>query len=528
MKQDNQVSVDRTGKLLLNLAIVGGGQACKFFLEFLQNRSFRYIDINIIGVCDLNLEAPGIRLAQDLGIYTTKDFRDIFAIQNLDGVIEFTGNQEVLLDLIRRKPEGLWVLDHNIAGLLQDLSILDEKLKLRDQDASLEKMISEFLLHHANERIVVLDPDFTIIEANEAYLKAVARPRKEVVGEHCYEITHGFSSPCSQWEPEMGCPLVDTLKTGQSSHAIHEHAIDGKKLTYCDLETFPIKTAPDGNTVRVIEIWRDITEELSSRLDRRFKELKTNLGKLVQEDRLISLGKLSASCVHEINNPIQGLLTFSSLMQSILAQGPPTPGDLEQFKEYLDLMSSELERCGSIVSGLLSFARESGMELKDVELNEIIRSVVTLTRNKMEIQDIRLRVELSTEPLMVRGDVNQLQQCFLNVIFNAIEAMPGGGRLSVTSRLDGERKWAEVIMEDSGCGIPEKNLGSVFDPFFTTKEEGEGTGLGLSIVYGVVKSHEGHIEIESEEGAGSTFILRFPVHSNVAKVEDAADLRRRG
>ena len=505
MSENNELLGKNIGALNLNLAIVGGGRTCKFFLELLQRRSLRFIDINIVGVCDLQPEAEGVQMAEDLGIFTTQDYHDLFSIEDLDGVIELTNNREVFLELIRSKPEGIWVLDHNIGKLFQDLYEVDQKVFL-------EKMVSEFLLQHANERIVVLDPNFTIVEANEAYLKAVNKSREEVIGEHCYEITHGFGSPCSQWEPEMGCPLVETLKTGQSSHAIHEHAIDGKNLTYCDLETYPIKVSPGEKIVRVIEIWRDITEELSSRLDMRLKELKTNLGKLVQEDRLISLGKLSASCVHEINNPIQGLLTFCNLMQSILAEGEPSPRDLVQFKEHLNLMSIELERCGNIVSGLLSFARESSMELRDVELNEVIQSVVALTRHKMEIQDISLSVDFSQEPLNVRGDVNQLQQCFLNLIFNAIEAMPNGGKLSVASKLDSEKNCVQVIMEDSGLGIPEKNLDSVFDPFFTTKGEGEGTGLGLSIVYGIVKSHEGHIEIKSKEGKGSTFILNFPIH----------------
>jgi two-component system NtrC family sensor kinase len=167
------------------------------------------------------------------------------------------------------------------------------------------------------------------------------------------------------------------------------------------------------------------------------------------------------------------------------------------------------------VSGLLSFARESSMELREVELNEVLRSVITLTRHRMEMQDISLSTDFSQDSLNVRGDVNQLQQCFLNVIFNAIEAMPDGGQLTVSSKLDTEKGCAQVIVKDSGCGIPEKYLNSVFDPFFTTKGEGEGTGLGLSIVYGIVKGHEGHIDVYSKEGRGSTFILNFPIYRNL-------------
>ena len=128
----------------------------------------------------------------------------------------------------------------------------------------------------------------------------------------------------------------------------------------------------------------------------------------------------------------------------------------------------------------------------------------------MELQDIRLINELSPKPLAVNGDANQLQQCFLNLIFNSIEAMPQGGQLSVNSEVDDSLKCATVRVEDTGCGISEEHLDHIFDPFFTTKEAGEGTGMGLSIVYGIVKSHGGNIEVESSMENGTSFVLSFP------------------
>ncbi|MBW2621256.1 MAG: PAS domain-containing sensor histidine kinase, partial [Deltaproteobacteria bacterium] len=199
-----------------------------------------------------------------------------------------------------------------------------------------------------------------------------------------------------------------------------------------NIVTYPLKDQ-NGEIFRVIEVWRDITDELSHRWDMKVKELKSDFQKLIQEDRMISLGKLVASCTHEINNPIQGLLTFSYLMQEILAEGKPSSKDLEQFKKYLFLMSKELERCGSIVSGLLSFSRESPREHKDIDLNEVLDAVITLTRHKMELRNVDLISYLYPELLMIHGDSHELQQCFLNLIFNAIEAMPQGGQLNIIS-----------------------------------------------------------------------------------------------
>jgi signal transduction histidine kinase len=249
---------------------------------------------------------------------------------------------------------------------------------------------------------------------------------------------------------------------------------------------------------------------LSSRWEEKERKLKQDFNYLIQEDRMISLGKLVASCVHEINNPIQGLLTFARLMEDTLAKDQPTSRDLEEFKEYLSLMTPELERCGNIVSGLLSFSRETSLEYKRINLNEVLEAVIALTHHKLELQGIKLRTHLYPGLLWVRGNTNQLEQCLLNLIFNAMEAMPEGGELNVASHLDTAQKHVQVEIRDSGSGIYEENLNHIFDPFFTTKEAGEGTGLGLSIVYGIVKNHGGHTRVTSEVGKGSSFLLKFP------------------
>jgi signal transduction histidine kinase len=174
-------------------------------------------------------------------------------------------------------------------------------------------------------------------------------------------------------------------------------------------------------------------------------------------------------------------------------------------------MSRELERCGNIATGLLSFSRQSDVEYINVDLNDILGQVISLTRHKMEIQDIRLIVKLSPEPLIINGDTNQLQQCFLNLIFNSMEAMPEGGTLSISSAADDIQRQASILFRDSGIGIQKEHLDHIFDPFFTTKEEGQGTGMGLSIVYGVIKNHGGSIEARSKHGEGTDFSLQFPL-----------------
>lgn len=509
MMESNATNEFVPKKLPLNIAIVGGGKACKFFLEFLKNEPFPFLNIKLLGVCDIEPQAEGLLMAKEMGIYTTNNFRDLFKIKNLDSIIELTDSREILLDLIKLRPKRVGIVEHNIGRLLRSLFTINQRLKSAEHQVMLEKMSSDFLIQQSNAAIVVLNTDFTIAEANEAYLKIVNKSKEEVVGAYCYELFYRLSAPCSAARPVLKCPMVETLRTGKSAHVIHEAPFSKDHASYRNIVTYPL-VDKSGEIIRIIEILTDITDEISPRWEKRIEELKADLNKIVQEDRMISLGKLAASCVHEINNPIQGLLTFSHLMKETLAEGMPSSEDLEKFKKFLSLMSNELERCGNIISGLLSFSHQSTTGFNDVDLNDILKEVITLTSHKMELQNIYLNTEFSTRPLSIQGDVNHLQQCFLNLIFNAIEAMPQGGQLTIISKLDSAQKRARIEIQDSGYGIAEEDFDHIFDPFFTTRENDEGTGLGLSIVYGIVKNHGGNIKVNSQVKKGSSFILNFP------------------
>jgi signal transduction histidine kinase len=359
----------------------------------------------------------------------------------------------------------------------------------------------------------MLNPDFTIEHVNAAFLSMTGKTKEETIGSNCYKIIYGYDAHCSSAHPEYECPMIETLRTGESAHVIHESPNFQTSLSYRHVVSYPIKNQED-QIVKVIEIWQDITDEILSRWENRARELKDDLNKLVEEDRMVSLGKLSASCVHEINNPIQGLLTFSQLIQDSLCKEELDQTEIDNIKYYASLISSEIERCGKIISGLLSFARETSNEYKEIDLNEVLESVIALTHHKMSLTDIELVSNVSKTPLAMRGDRNQLQQCFLNIIFNAIEAMPDGGQLTIASEKNCDTNTARIKIRDTGCGIDEENLQSIFDPFFSFQKTGEATGLGLSIVYGVVKSHLGKIKVDSKVGKGSTFILDFPLYTS--------------
>jgi len=223
-----------------------------------------------------------------------------------------------------------------------------------------------------------------------------------------------------------------------------------------------------------------------------------------QSEKMASVGRMAAGIAHEINNPLTGLLTLEHLLKS-------EEGLSDKGKEYLEIMYNETSRMREIVRGLLNFARESSLEMKPLDVNEVIRQWLKLLRSQKEFKNITIEEKFTEDLSKVNGDANQLQQVLANISLNACEAMPERGVLSIsTSEEDGK---VLISMEDTGCGIKEEHLEMIFDPFFTTKPVGKGTGLGLSVSYGIVRKHGGTMEVESQEGKGTIFTITLPVAS---------------
>jgi two-component system NtrC family sensor kinase len=228
---------------------------------------------------------------------------------------------------------------------------------------------------------------------------------------------------------------------------------------------------------------------------------------------LASLGQLSASVAHEINNPISGVLNFSMLMQRLLTDEGIPPERIADFRKYLRIVSEETGRVGRIVSDLLSFSRRSKPLRTDTDINAIVINTISLITHKLELANVRLVTRLGENLPKVQCDGPQMQQVVINLVMNASEAVQHGGLVQVRTRLAKERNAVFLEVEDSGTGIPQENLSRIFDPFFSTKEEGKGVGLGLAVVYGIVDAHDGTIEVQSRMGQGTTFTVSLPLQA---------------
>jgi two-component system NtrC family sensor kinase len=243
-------------------------------------------------------------------------------------------------------------------------------------------------------------------------------------------------------------------------------------------------------------------------MTQRLKEIQYQL---LQSEKLASIGKLSATIAHEINNPLNGILTYTKLIERKLADGTLREGEIPKFRSYLAIMERETERCSTIVRNLLDFARQREPSLKpDVDINEVIEDALSLLANQVALQEITVEKRYGQLPLLM-ADPMQLRQALLNIILNSCEAMQNGGILTVTttSSSNKRKKTVRVEIADNGVGINEKDLPKIFDPFFTSKEKG--TGLGLSVVYGIINSHHGIIEVKSTVRKGTTIIITLPV-----------------
>lgn len=280
-------------------------------------------------------------------------------------------------------------------------------------------------------------------------------------------------------------------------------------------------------TVALKESQRELREwnrTLEHKVEERTQELRKAEAETVRGEKLASVGLLAAGVAHELNNPLTGILTFSSLIRKNMPDGSPEAEDM-------DLVIKETKRSAAIIRRLLDFAREKAPEKKFADLNRLIEDTVRIVEQSAHLQDIRIELDLDRTLPPIWIDANMIEQVIMNMVVNAQQAIEKEGSISVRTRRTPQPRSAEpgatplpmveISITDTGCGIPEGNLKRIFDPFFSSKEVGKGTGLGLSVSHGIVKAHGGIIEVESRVGEGSTFRVYLPLESAAQVAEDA-------
>jgi two-component system NtrC family sensor kinase len=272
-----------------------------------------------------------------------------------------------------------------------------------------------------------------------------------------------------------------------------------------------------------------LVENLEAKVQERTRELLAARAEVAQGEKLASIGVLSAGIAHELNNPLTGVLTFTSLMRKKVKDGTEDAEDL-------DLVIRETKRCASIIRRLLDFAREKVPVKGFFNVNEVIGETVRFVERPASLHQIEISTNLDPNLPKIWGDADLIKQVVLNLLLNAQQAIDKDGHIMVESRSfsangapesEGQPfDMVEISVRDNGCGIPQANLQRIFDPFFTSKEVGKGTGLGLSVSYGIVKAHGGKISVESTVGECTVFRVQLPVRSpfsdQITKMEEHA------
>jgi signal transduction histidine kinase len=270
------------------------------------------------------------------------------------------------------------------------------------------------------------------------------------------------------------------------------------------------------------------TQNLETKVEERTQQLQAAQKKLLHNDRLASLGQLSASVAHEINNPLSGVLNLSMLMQRMLKDDGVPLNRVEEFRKYLGQVTSETTRVARIVSDLLAFSRRSKPQRSEADLNRLVKGTLSLAQHKMKLNNVEVEIDLHEGLAPVLCDGSQIQQVTLNLLLNAAEATQSKAERRVTISTDGDAEAVRLTVSDNGEGISPENLNKIFDPFFTTKSEGKGVGLGLAVSYGIVQAHGGDIEVKSQPGIGTTFVVTLPLE-HAARPEPASlELARKG
>jgi PAS domain S-box-containing protein len=471
----------------MNIAVVGGGKKCAQLLNLIDQHQFEEIHPRIVAVADLRTDAPGMLLAKEKGLFITTDYDDLFSRDDIDLIIELTRDTDIIYDILKKKGPDVRAISTRTAQLFWEIARISNMQKKTSQElveanALYKTMINELI----QEDVLVIGHDYRIIDVNNTVLNRLGLKREEVIGKYCYEVTHRQSFPCTG--KQHPCPLIKTMETTEPSQTTHVHLDKEDKKIYYSISTYPL--IEDGDILGVVEISRDITSEINIQKS------------MMQQEKLASIGRLSAGVAHEINNPLTTILTTSMLLQEETQPEDPMYTELET-------IAKETLRCRKIVTSLLDFARQTKPNKKENDLNDIVKESLLLTKKQAAFKDVSVEHDLVSGLPHVRVDKGQMQQALINLLLNAIAATAAGGYVRVLTRYIPEKSEIHVTVADNGKGISENDLLKIFDPFFTTKDDG--SGLGLAITHGIVEQHNGSIEADSKLGHGTTFTIKLPL-----------------
>jgi PAS domain S-box-containing protein len=347
------------------------------------------------------------------------------------------------------------------------------------------------------DAVVVLDARRRVVAANRRYVEAFGVRRRDMIGEGCRDA---LGCPeALDGTPEGRCSACLAIESGTTVRQVRTVTSPGGARRHWEATFNPV-AGPEGHTGHVIEVWRDITDR--SHLE----------AQLAHSERLAALGGLAAGVAHEINNPLASVLASVESMQRWLRRTTMDDAGRAEADAVLNACEREIARVRETSDKLMLLAQPQSVKPAQVDLERVVQDTLSLVAHQMRAQAVTGEVLLAGDLPLIWAREGAIRGICMNLIQNAVQAMPGGGALLVATRREDDRVVLEVA--DSGEGIPDEIAEKIWDPFFTTKPPGKGTGLGLSITRGQVEHHGGTVRAGTRPGGGACFVVELPIHGS--------------
>lgn len=355
------------------------------------------------------------------------------------------------------------------------------------------RKFTEAVLDALPVSLYVVDRDYRIVTWNRhREIGVQGIPRDSVIGRDVFQVLAKFP------EDKLRSEFERAFRTGRIERIEQQTASADGSTKHWVVSKVPMRNAETGEVTHVITVGEDVTMRVEA------------IHAIGRAEKLAAVGRLAAGVVHEINNPLATIAACAEALEHRVEEGAFAGSEAaDDLNEYLGLIKSEAFRCKSITTGLLDFSRMRTGNRHPIDIAEILRSSANLISHQKRGGNIKIEVELKDDLPMVNADGGQIQQAVIALGTNAIDAMAGGGTL--TLRALSQANSAVIEVEDTGVGIAPDNLSKVFEPFYTTKEVGKGTGLGLAVCYGIITEHGGRLSVRSNPGKGTTFSILLPI-----------------
>ncbi len=373
--------------------------------------------------------------------------------------------------------------------------------KKAEEELKRNEIFIRSILESIDEGFVVVGRDYRIISANKAYCDHAGITMENAIGQYCHVVSHHSDKPC--FEAGEQCPVKYTFDTGEPAQFLHIHYDKHGNPSFVDTKAYAMRDAA-GTVTAAIEIVMDVTDR--KKLEDQYR----------QAQKMEAIGQLAGGVAHDFNNILSAIIGYGHLSLMKLRDDDPV-------RHFIDQILQSSDRAAVLTQSLLAFSRKQPLKKELNDLNAVIKNFEKFLLRLLR-EDIEMKIRYSDDQPVVMADSGQVEQVIMNLASNARDAMPNNGKLTIDTsvtnmdeafiRLNGYGKlgeYAVMSVSDTGVGMNKETQKKIFEPFFTTKEVGKGTGLGLATVYGIVKAHDGFINVYSEPGKGTTFHVYFPL-----------------